>query len=124
MESLRTPDARFVGLADWPFAPRYVEVDGLRIHYIDEGPPDAPPILLLHGEPTWAYLYRKVIPPLVTAGHRVLAPDLVGFGRSDKPVQQSDYTYARHVAWLEGVLDRLELQQITLLSAELREALF
>jgi haloalkane dehalogenase len=114
MDIKRTPDERFHGLPAWPYAPRYVDVDGLRIHYVDEGPRDARPVLLLHGEPSWAFLYRKMIPGLVAAGHRVVAPDLVGFGRSDKPASQDDYTYGRHVGWMAGVLDRLDLQGVTL----------
>ena len=102
MKVLRTPDARFDNLPDFPFAPHYCEVkdsDGtlLRIHYLDEGPPNAKPVLLMHGEPSWSYLYRKIAPSLAARGHRVVAPDLVGFGRSDKPADQSDYTYERHV---------------------------
>jgi len=119
MEVLRTPDERFEGLDGYPFAPHYAEVadgDGgtLRVHYLDEGPADAAPVLLLHGEPSWSYLYRHMIPPLVAAGHRVIVPDLVGFGRSDKPTEQGDYTYARHVEWMrELVFDRLDLRNIT-----------
>ena len=123
MKSLRTPDERFADLPDYPFAPHYVEVaDGdadepggtLRVHYLDEGPRDAAPILLMHGEPSWCYLYRKMIPVLVDAGHRVIAPDLVGFGRSDKPSEKSDYTYARHVAWMQALLiDHLDLTNAT-----------
>ncbi len=102
MHVVRTPDDRFDGLPDYPFEPHYAEIpdgDGgtLRMHYLDEGPPDAAPVLLLHGEPSWSYLYRHMIPPLVAAGHRVVVPDLVGFGRSDKPTEQSDYSYARHI---------------------------
>jgi haloalkane dehalogenase len=105
MEALRTPDERFAGLTDWPYEPHYVEVgDGLRMAYVDEGPRDADPVLLLHGEPSWSYLYRKMIPPLVEAGHRVVAPDLIGFGRSDKPAAREDYTYARHLGWLAGLV--------------------
>ncbi|GHO80373.1 haloalkane dehalogenase [Ktedonobacter sp. SOSP1-85] len=114
MEVLRTPDERFVNLPDYPFEPHYLEVDGLRVHYIDEGPREAAPVLLLHGEPSWSYLYRGMIPLLVAAGHRVIAPDLVGFGRSDKPTQREDYTYKRHVDWMHGVLNALDLRQITL----------
>jgi haloalkane dehalogenase len=114
MDLLRTPDERFRELPDFPFAPRYVAVDGVRIHYLDEGPPEAEPVLLLHGEPSWSYLYRKMIPPLAAAGHRVIAPDLVGFGRSDKPSLRADYTYQRHVDWIAGVIHRLELDAITL----------
>ncbi len=116
---LRTPDDRFAELEDFPYAPRYVEVadpDGgaLRMHYVDAGPPQAAPILCLHGQPTWSYLYRKMIPPLADAGHRVVAPDFIGFGRSDKPAERSDYTYARHVDWLKSFLDALDLNDITL----------
>jgi len=114
MDIKRTPDERFHDLPAWPYTPRYVDVDGLRIHYVDEGPRDARPVLLLHGEPSWAFLYRKMIPGLVAAGHRVVAPDLVGFGRSDKPASQDDYTYQRHVDWMAGVLARLDLQGVTL----------
>ncbi|MHB1138337.1 MAG: haloalkane dehalogenase [Microthrixaceae bacterium] len=119
MKALRTPDDRFVDLPDYPFAPNYVEIDDgeggtLRVHYVDEGPRDAAPILLLHGEPSWSFLYRHMIPPLVAAGHRVLAPDLIGFGRSDKPTERSDYTYARHVDWMSQVVfDALDLHDIT-----------
>ncbi len=114
MEILRTPDERFVDLPGYPFEPHYVEVGGLRMHYVDEGPPDADPVLLLHGEPSWSYLYRKMVPVLTAAGHRVVAPDLVGFGRSDKPAQRDDYTYQRHVDWTMGFLDALDLRRITL----------
>src|SRR5438067_13086710 len=110
MDLLRTPDERFRDLPDFPFAPRYVAVDGARLHYVDEGPPESPPVLLLHGEPSWSYLYRKMIPPLAAAGHRVIAPDLVGFGRSDKPSRRADYPYQRHVDWIAGVSHRLELR--------------
>jgi len=114
METLRTPDDRFASLPGYPFAPHYVEVDGLRIHHVDEGPRDAAPVLLLHGEPSWSYLYRKMIPVLTGAGHRVVAPDLVGFGRSDKPARRSDYTYQRHVDWMRGVVEALDLRRVTL----------
>jgi haloalkane dehalogenase len=119
MDILRTPDERFTGLPDFDFEPHYVEVsDGeggtLRIHHLDEGSTDAPPVLLLHGEPTWSFLYRHVIPPLVDAGHRVVVPDLVGFGRSDKPTQATDHTYARHVEWMRlALFERLGLRDIT-----------
>ncbi len=115
MEILRTPDERFANLPGYNFAPRYVEVDGLRIHYIDQGPRDAEPVLLLHGEPSWCYLYRKMIPLLAAAGYRAVAPDLVGFGRSDKPVQRDAYTYQRHVDWMRGVLETLDLRRVTLM---------
>ncbi len=120
MECLRTPDERFRDLPDWPYSPRYVEVadgDGgvLRMHYVDEGPASAAPILCLHGQPTWSYLYRKMIPILVAAGHRVIAPDLVGFGRSDKPTRIGDYSYARHVAWLRAFVEALDPRGIVLI---------
>ncbi len=120
METLRTPDERFADLPGYPFAPHHVDVsdqDGgtLRVHYVDEGPADGAVVLCLHGEPSWSYLYRKMIPPLVAAGHRVIAPDLVGFGKSDKPTRKSDYTYARHVAWMrEVIVDHLDLRDATL----------
>jgi len=121
MQTLRTPDDRFADLTGYPFEPHYAEIDAvpgeggtLRVHYLDEGPADAAPVLLMHGEPSWSYLYRHMIPPLVAAGHRVIAPDLVGFGRSDKPTEQDDYTYARHVEWMRQLLfDRLDLRDIT-----------
>ena len=119
MKTLRTPDERFENLPGYAFAPNYSEVpDGeggsLRIHHVDEGPRDADPILLMHGQPSWSYLYRKMIPILVDAGHRVIAPDLVGFGRSDKPTEEDDYSYARHVAWFSAWLEKLDLQRVTL----------
>jgi haloalkane dehalogenase len=114
MELLRTPDDRFAGLPGYPFAPHYVEVDGVRIHHVDEGPPAAAPILLMHGEPSWSYLYRKMIPILAEAGHRVVAPDLVGFGRSDKPARREDYTYQRHVDWMDAWLAATDLRGVTL----------
>src|SRR4051794_27975729 len=115
MNALRTPDEQFKHLPGYPFEPHYAETsDGLRVHYVDEGPQDAAPVLLLHGEPSWSFLYRKVIPVLVDAGHRCIAPDLVGFGRSDKPSEQDDYSYERHVRWMsEVVFDRLDLRAIT-----------
>jgi haloalkane dehalogenase len=119
MEVLRTPDERFQNLSGYPFDPHYAEIsdgDGgmLRVHYLDEGPADAAPVLLMHGEPSWSYLYRQMIPVLVEAGHRVIAPDLVGFGRSDKPAAMSDYTYARHVEWMRALLfGHLDLSDIT-----------
>jgi haloalkane dehalogenase len=119
MEVLRTPEERFAGLADYPFAPRYrivTDADGteLRIHYLDEGPAEAPILLLLHGEPSWSYLYRKFVPALVSSGYRVIAPDLIGFGKSDKPAARSDYSYERHVAWMRDWLTGLDLTGITL----------
>lgn len=119
MKILRTPDSRFANLPDYNFDPHYLMVDDsedseLRVHYLDEGPRDADPVLLLHGEPSWCYLYRKMIPILTAAGHRVIAPDLPGFGRSDKPTSRTDYTYQRHVNWMQSVLDQLDLNNITL----------
>lgn len=119
MKTLRTPDSCFANLPDYDFAPHYLMVDDseggeLRVHYLDEGPRDANPVLLLHGEPSWCYLYRKIIPILTAAGHRVIAPDLLGFGRSDKPAARTDYTYQRHVDWLQSALDQLDLKDITL----------
>jgi haloalkane dehalogenase len=116
MEILRTPDERFASLPGYSFAPHYVDVDpsGLRMHYLDEGARDAPIVLCLHGEPSWSYLYRTMVPGLVAAGLRVIAPDLIGFGRSDKPAAQDDYTYARHVAWTAAFLDALDLRDVTL----------
>lgn len=146
MDATRTPDSQFADIADYPFAPHYLEIpsgDGttLRVHYLDESPAsgsgagaggadtnestnesedsgsgaDQPTFLLMHGEPTWSYLYRNIIPQLSNAGYRVIAPDLVGFGKSDKPTEQSDYTYARHVTWMESLLiDELDLTNLIL----------
>lgn len=115
MKILRTPDERFASLPDFPYEPRYVEVDALRIAYVEAGPADAAPVLLMHGEPSWSFLYRKMIPILVQAGHRVIAPDLVGFGRSDKPSERADYTYERHVEWMRrAMLESLDLRDIHL----------
>jgi haloalkane dehalogenase len=124
MDVLRTPDDRFDGLPDFPFEPHYASVpDGqggsLRVHYLDEGPGDGQVVLLLHGEPSWSYLYRRMIPVLTAAGLRVTAPDLVGFGRSDKPTPRSEYTYARHVEWMRAlVVDHLDLEAITLVGQD------
>ena len=114
MESIRTPDERFSNLPDYPFAPHYTEVDGLRVHHVDEGPPDARPVLMLHGEPTWSYLYRRMIPVFAAAGYRAVAPDLVGFGRSDKPTKIADYSYQQHLDWLTTWLEAVDLRGITL----------
>ncbi len=114
MEIIRTPDERFTNLPGYTFEPHYIEVDGLRIHYLDEGSADAEPIVMLHGEPSWSYLYRKVIPVVTAAGYRAVAPDLAGFGRSDKPTRREDYTYQRHVDWVTGFLETLDLKHITL----------
>lgn len=118
MKALRTPDDRFVDLPDYDFTPNYLQVDDteggqLRVHYLDEGPRDGPVVLLMHGEPSWCFLYRKMIPVLVQAGLRCIAPDLIGFGRSDKPTERSDYTYARHVAWMQSAFDQLDLNDVT-----------
>jgi len=123
---LRTPDERFENLVGFDFAPHYVEIPGgdeeeaIRVHYLDEGPASAAEtILLLHGEPSWCYLYRKMVGPLTNAGFRVVAPDLVGFGRSDKPALRSDYTYARHVGWMgAAVFDALNLSGLTLVGQD------
>ena len=116
MEPLRTPEARFDNLADFPFAAQYVTLgDELRMHYVDEGPPDAPTVLMLHGEPTWSYLYRHMIPPFVDAGFRAVAPDLIGFGKSDKPSTLADYSYQRHVDWTLEWITALDLRDITLI---------
>ena len=115
MNVLRTPDARFANLPGYPFEPHYSEPEpGLRLHYIDEGPRQAAPILMLHGEPSWSYLYRKMIPLFAQAGYRALAPDLIGFGRSDKPARAADYTYLRHVEWMTAWLRALDLRNATL----------
>ena len=118
MDILRTPDEHFANLPGYAFEPHYVEVDGLRIHYVDEGQSDADPVLLMHGEPSWSYLYRHMIPIIAAAGYRVIAPDLVGFGRSDKPARREDYTYQRHIDWIRGLLEALDLQRITLLGQD------
>lgn len=115
MDYLRTPDSAFSELPDWLFEPRYAAVgDGLRVAFVDEGPADGPVVLLMHGEPSWSYLYRFVISPLVAAGCRVLAPDLIGFGRSDKPVDRSAHTYQAHVDWMLTWLRGVDPQGVTL----------
>jgi haloalkane dehalogenase len=111
---LRTPQERFADLPDFAYVPHYVDVGALRIAYIDEGPRDAPVVLLMHGEPTWSFLYRKMIPVLLQAGLRVVAPDLVGFGRSDKPARRQDHSYGNQVAWMDAWLEAVDLQHITL----------
>ena len=123
MKALRTPDEQFKNLKDFPFEPHYAVVpDGeggrLRIHYIDEGPRNADPVLLIHGEPSWSYLYRKMIPILMGAGNRVIVPDLVGFGRSDKPAERSDYTFQRHVDWMQAWLDQAGLNRTTFMGQD------
>jgi haloalkane dehalogenase len=112
-EVYRTPDERFSNLPGFDFAPHYVELDGLRLHYIDEGPREGPPIVCFHGEPTWAFLYRKMVGPLATAGYRVICPDYAGFGRSDKPTDRRWYGYSRHVGLVSSVLETLDLRGAT-----------
>ena len=112
-EIVRTPDARFENLPDYDFAPHYQDSLGYRIHYVDEGPAQAPVILLLHGQPSWSYLYRHMIKPLQAAGFRVIAPDLVGFGKSDKPVEQDAYSYQMHVDVMTEFVKQLDLTNIS-----------
>ncbi len=115
MQVLRTPDARFSKLSGYPFAPRYFSLsNGLRLHYVDEGPRDAPVVLMLHGEPSWSYLYRHMIPLFVMAGYRALAPDLIGFGKSDKPASSGDYGFSTQVAWIREWMEAQGLERITL----------
>ena len=120
MNILRTPDSRFENLLDWPYKPHYTQItdaatgQSLRLACVDEGPRDGPTVLLMHGEPTWSYLYRHIIPKVVELGYRVVAPDLIGFGRSDKLAERNDYTYERHVAWLSTWLTTMDLREITL----------
>jgi len=124
MLTLRTPDERFAGLPDFGYEPRYADVpdqDGgsLRMAWVEDGPAGGAVVLLLHGEPSWSFLYRKMMPPLAAAGLRVIAPDLVGFGRSDKPAEPADHSYARHVEWVRSlVFDVLELDQVTLVGQD------
>jgi haloalkane dehalogenase len=118
MSVLRTPEERFRHLPDYAFMPRYVEVPdhrygSLRMHYLDEGPPEAPVILLLHGQGCWSYLYRHMLPQLVAAGFRVIAPDYIGFGRSDKLPSTDDYSFQQHIDWLVAFLDALALREVT-----------
>jgi len=118
MEILRTPEERFSNLPGYPFPPHYMEVDDgeghiVRMHYLDEGPSDGPVILCMHGQPVWSYLYRKMIPLFTAQGYRVIAPDLIGFGKSDKPTRPDDYTYARHVGWVTSLVTGLNLQGVT-----------
>ena len=124
MQTVRTPGDRFDNLPEFPYAPRYCEVpddDGgvLRVAWVQDGPESADPVLMLHGEPSWSYLYRKMIPVLVAAGHRVICPDLVGFGRSDKPTRREDHSYARHVEWMRALaFDVLDLRNVTLVGQD------
>jgi haloalkane dehalogenase len=123
MNIQRTPDSRFENLPGFNFAPHYVELNDtdlgkLRVHYLDEGPRDGAVVLCMHGNPSWSYLYRKMIPVFVAAGYRVLAPDLVGFGRSDKPLRVDDYSYAKHIAWMRDWLLAMEVSNITLVAQD------
>jgi len=111
---VRTPESRFKNLPNYHFAANYLNVDDLRMHYVDEGPANSDPILMLHGEPSWSYLYRHMIPVCTAAGHRVIAPDLVGFGKSDKPTNIKDYSYQSHMDWLLSFIEQLDLNNITL----------
>ena len=111
---LRTPEQRFAALPDFSYQPKYVQLGDLRMAYIDEGPASARPVLMLHGEPTWSYLYRKMIPVFKAEGFRAVAPDLIGFGRSDKPRRMQDYSYQQHVDWVVSFLEALDLNDITL----------
>jgi haloalkane dehalogenase len=112
---IRTPEDRFTSIKDFNFTANYLEVaPNLRMHYVDEGEKENPVVLLLHGEPSWSYLYRKMIPILSEAGFRVIAPDLIGFGKSDKPTAQSDYTFQKHLDWTTALLNQLDLKDITL----------
>ena len=115
MKSLRTPDSRFEDLPDYNFSPNYCDIgDGLRLHYVDEGPRERRTLILMHGEPSWCYLYRFMIRQLTAAGFRVLAPDLIGFGKSDKPTELSDYSYTSHVAWMQAWLDHVDVRDAVL----------
>ena len=124
MQKLRTPDERFADLPDFPYLPSYSDVDDddggtLRVAWVTDGPADADPVLMLHGEPTWSFLYRRMIPVLTAAGHRVICPDLVGFGRSDKPIRIEDHTYARHVEWIRALaFDVLDLSRVTMVGQD------
>jgi len=117
-EAIQTPDERFADLVDYPFSPNYAEIDGYRIHYVDEGPKDGELILLLHGQPSWSYLYRHMIPPLVAEGYRVVAPDLVGFGKSDKPLKQDDHNYQMHVDLMTSFVREIGVENATLFAQD------
>jgi haloalkane dehalogenase len=124
MQILRTADEHFDRLPEFPYPPRYCELsdqDGgaLRVAWVEDGPAEADPVLMLHGEPSWSFLYRRMIPVLAAAGHRVICPDLIGFGRSDKPIRIEDHTYARHVEWMRALaFDVLDLRQVTLVGQD------
>jgi haloalkane dehalogenase len=116
---MRSPDARFDALADYRFLPHYTEImdpalGPLRMHYVDEGPRDGPIVLMLHGNPTWSYLYRHMIGPVAEAGYRVIAPDMIGFGRSDKPASREAYNFDRFVSWMQSLVEQLDLRAVTL----------
>jgi haloalkane dehalogenase len=115
---VRTPDSRFENLPDYPFAPNYVDVQGYRIHYVDQGPKDGETVLLMHGQPSWSYLYRHMIPLLAAKGYRVIAPDNVGFGKSDKPLSQSSHSYQMHVDVMSGFVDAIDLKDATLFAQD------
>jgi len=114
LKILRTPDNRFSNLLDYPFKPNYIQLGDIRIHYLDEGESSKEVVLLIHGEPTWSYLYRKMVPIVSESGYRVIVPDLVGFGKSDKPINQEDYTYEKHVGWISSFIESLDLTNINL----------
>lgn len=117
MNAIRTPEERFKKLPNYSFTPHYVKVDGLRMHYVDEGKSDNPKqktVLMMHGEPSWSYLYRHMIPVCVAAGHRVIAPDLIGFGKSDKPTDINVFTYQKHMDWVTEFITQLGLKDLTL----------
>ena len=118
MEYYRTPDTRFNNLKDYHFKPNFIDLNGLRMHYLDEGPKNANPILMLHGEPSWSYLYRHMIPVCVSAGHRVIVPDLIGFGKSDKPKRIKDYSYKSHINWMTTFVNTLDLKDIVLVGQD------
>jgi haloalkane dehalogenase len=119
MEAVRTPEERFTGLPDFDFPARYADIGGLRMAYVEAGPPDGEPVLLLHGEPSWSFLYRKVLPVLAGAGLRAIAPDLIGFGRSDKPASVAEHSYARHVEWVRALaFDHLDLRGVTVVGQD------
>lgn len=124
MQTLRTPEDRFVDLPEFPYPPNYCDISDaeggvLRVAWVADGPADADPVLMLHGEPSWSYLYRRMMPTLAAAGHRVICPDLVGFGRSDKPTRREDHSYARHVEWMRALaFDVLDLNRVTLVGQD------
>ena len=114
MEIKRTPEERFENLPDYPFVPHYLDIEGIRMHYVREGSNAEEVVLMLHGEPSWSFLYRKMIPIITRAGIEAIAPDLIGFGKSDKPVDKGAYTYQNHVDWITGLIEKLDLKNITL----------